>query len=71
MRQADADFRRAQGDADRAACYDDMFLFGRSLKRTPHCVDLDGQAQRAKATLAQLKAQRDAIMRGSVAARPA
>jgi hypothetical protein len=65
MRQADADFRRAQGDADRAACYDDMFLFGRSLKRTPHCVDLDGQAQRAKATLAQLKAQRDAIMRGS------
>ena len=65
MRQADADFRRAQGDADHANCYDDMFLFGRSLKRTPRCIELDGQVQRAKATLAQLKAQRDAIARGT------
>ena len=65
MRQADADFRRAQSDADHANCYDDMFLFGRSLKRTPRCIELDGQVQRAKATLAQLKAQRDAIVRGT------
>jgi hypothetical protein len=65
MRQADADFRRAQGDADHSNCYDDMFLFGRSLKRTPRCIELDGQAQKAKATLAQLKAQRDAISRGT------
>ena len=48
-----------------------MFLFGRSLKRTPRCIELDGQVQRAKATLAQLKAQRDAIARGASAARPA
>ncbi len=65
MRQADADFRRAQGDADRANCYDDMFLFGRSLRRTPRCIELDGQVQKAKSTLAQLKAQRDAIVRGT------
>ena len=65
MRQADADFRRAQGDADHSNCYDDMFLFGRSLKRTPRCIELDGQVQRAKATLGQLKAQRDAIARGA------
>ena len=65
MRTADADFRRAQSDADHGNCYDDMFLFGRSLKRTPRCIELDGQVQRAKATLAQLKAQRDVIVRGT------
>ena len=65
MRQADADFRSAQGDADRANCYEDMFLFGRSLRRTPRCIDLDRKIQTAKSTLAQLKAQRDAITRGS------
>jgi len=67
MRQADAQFRRAQEDADRANCYEDMFLFGRSLRRTPRCIDLDRQVQMAKYTLAQLKAQRDAIARGSSA----
>ena len=65
MRQADAQFHRAQTEADRSNCYEDMFLFGRSLRRTPHCVDLDRQVQSAKAQLAQLKAQRDAVMRGS------
>ncbi len=65
MRQADAQFHRVQSDADRADCYEDMFLFGRSLRRTPHCVDLDRQVQAAKAQLAQLKAQRDAAMRGN------
>ena len=65
MRQADAQFHRAQTEADRSNCYEDMFLFGRSLRRTPRCVDLDRQVQSAKAQLAQLKAQRDAVMRGS------
>ena len=65
MRQADAQFHRVQSDAERSDCYEDMFLFGRSLRRTPRCVDLDRQVQAAKATLAQLKAQRDAIMRGN------
>jgi hypothetical protein len=65
MREADAQFHRAQADADHADCYEDMFLFGRSLRRSPRCVDLDRQAQAAKASLAQLKAQRDAILRGA------
>ena len=65
MRQADAEFHRAQSDADRSNCYDDMFLFGRSLRRTPHCVDLDRQVQAAKVTLGQLRAQRDAIGRSN------
>ena len=65
MHQADAQFHRVQSEADRSDCYEDMFLFGRSLRRTPRCVDLDRQVQSAKATLAQLKAQRDAAMRGN------
>ena len=65
MRQADANYQKAQSDADRSDCYEDMFLFGRSLRRTPRCVEMDRQAQAAKATLMQLKAQRDAIVRGS------
>lgn len=66
MRQADAQFHKAQADADAGDCYDDMLFFGRSLKRTPRCIDLDRQVQAAKSTLAQLKAQRDAITRGTL-----
>jgi hypothetical protein len=65
MRQADAQYHRAQADAEQANCYEDMFLFGRSLRRTPRCIDLDRQAQTAKATLIQLKTQREAALRGS------
>lgn len=66
MRQMDMQFHRAQADAERADCYEDMFLFGRSLKRTPRCIDLDQQVQTAKGRLAQLKAQRDALVRGNM-----
>jgi hypothetical protein len=65
MREADGRFRRMQSEADGANCYEDMFFFGRSLRRTPHCIDLDRQIQQAKSALAQLKAQRDAAQRGT------
>ncbi|ADP70921.1 hypothetical protein Rvan_1672 [Rhodomicrobium vannielii ATCC 17100] len=65
MRNADMAFRRAQSDADRSDCYEDMFLFGKTLRRTPRCLDLDRQVQEAKANLTQLKSRRDAIVRGS------
>jgi len=65
MRQADAQYHRAQADAEQANCYEDMFFFGRSLRRTPRCIDLDRQVQTAKATLQQLKVQRDNALRGS------
>jgi hypothetical protein len=63
MREADGRFRRMQSEADSANCYEDMFLFGRSLRRTPRCIDLDQQIQQAKSALGQLKAQRDAAQR--------
>ncbi len=65
MHQADAQYHKAQADAEQANCYEDMFLFGRSLRRTPRCIDLDRQAQTAKSSLIQLKVQRDAAIRGS------
>ncbi len=65
LRQADAQFHRAQADAERGDCYEDMFLFGRSLKRNPRCVELDRQVQAAKARLTQLKVQKDSLQRGS------
>ncbi|MBT3071494.1 DUF2865 domain-containing protein [Rhodomicrobium sp. Az07] len=65
MRTADMAFRRAQTEADRSDCYEDMFLFGRTLRRTPRCLDLDRQVQDAKANLTRLKSRRDAIVRGS------
>jgi hypothetical protein len=65
MRQADAQYQRAQAEAEHSDCYEDMFLFGRSVRRSQHCLDLDRQVQSAKSTLAQLKVQRDAILRGS------
>ena len=65
MREADAQYHRAESDAEHANCYEEMFLFGRSLRRTPRCIELDRQVQSAKSTLVQLKAQRDAVMRSS------
>ncbi len=65
MRQMDAQYHRAQGEAERTNCYEDMFLFGRSLRRTPRCIELDQQAQSARARLEQLKGQRDALTRSS------
>lgn len=65
LRQADAQYHRAQYDAEHSDCYEEMFLFGRSLRRTQRCVDLDRQVQSAKARLQQLAAQRDALTRGS------
>jgi hypothetical protein len=65
MREADARFRRTQSEADGANCYEDMFFFGRSLRRTPRCIDLDGQIQQAKSALGQLKAQREAAQKSN------
>ncbi len=63
MRQADGQYQRALAEAERANCYEDMFLFGRSLRRTPRCLELDRQVQQTKSILTQLKTQREALLR--------
>jgi hypothetical protein len=57
----DRTFRRAQAEADRRECYEDMFIFGRSLRRTPACIQLDNEIESARRSIANLRQQREAI----------
>jgi hypothetical protein len=59
------DVRRVRAEAERADCYEDMFIFGRSLRRTRTCVDLDRKIEDGQARLNQLRAQREAIVRSA------
>lgn len=61
LAEADRVFRRAQSEADRRECYEDMFIFGRSLKRTRECVQLDGEIESARRAIANLRQQRDGL----------
>lgn len=53
--------RRAEIDAERRNCYEDMFLFGRSLRRTPTCVKLDEEIESARRNMDNLRQQREAL----------
>ena len=57
----DRNYRRAQAEADRRDCYEDMFIFGRSLRRTPNCIQLDNEIETARRSIANLRQQRDGI----------
>jgi hypothetical protein len=59
LRAADRAYQRMKAEADRGSCYEDMFIFGRSLKRTPRCIELDRQAEQAHQRLTQLQRQRE------------
>jgi hypothetical protein len=65
IEKASRDYRRAQADAERADCYDDMFIFGRSLRQTRKCLDLDGQVNSTRSNLAQLRSQRESMVRST------
>ncbi len=54
-------YRRAQAEADRRECYEDMFIFGRSLRRTPNCIQLDSDIENARRGIANLRQQREAL----------
>lgn len=53
--------RTAEGEADRRNCYEDMFLFGRSLRRTPNCIQLDNDIENFRRNISTLRQQRDAM----------
>ena len=61
LADADRNYRRVQAEADRRECYEDMFIFGRSLRRTPVCVQLDNEIESTRRAMANLRQQRDAI----------
>ena len=61
MRTIERNYRTAQLQLSRADCWD-QFLFSRTLRRTPRCVQLAGEVDSARQRLADLEAQRRQIM---------
>jgi hypothetical protein len=53
--------RSAEAEADRRDCYEDLFIFGRSLRRTKNCVQLDTQIEDLRRRISTLRQQRDAL----------
>ena len=61
MRQLERNYQLAQQQLNRADCWD-QFLFSRTLRRTPRCVQLAGEVEATRQRLADLEAQRRQIM---------
>jgi hypothetical protein len=61
MRQLDRNYQMAQAALSRADCYD-VFLFSKTLKNTPRCIQLYGDVENSKRQLADLDAQRRQIL---------
>ena len=62
IRQYDLVFQRSQAAAERSNCYNNFFIFGRSLKRTPKCLRLSRRIEDARRRLGHLNGQREAIL---------
>ncbi len=61
IRKQDALFNRLQNRADRMNCYENMFIFGRSLRRTRKCLAIDRKIRSAKQELIRLRDKRATI----------
>ncbi|MCF6199039.1 MAG: DUF2865 domain-containing protein [Hyphomicrobiaceae bacterium] len=61
IRKQDRLFNKLQNRADRMNCYENMFIFGRTLRRTKKCHAIDRKIRRAKRDLAQLNDERASI----------
>ena len=61
MRQLERNYQAAQQQLNRADCWD-QFLFSKTLRRTPRCVQLAGEVEASRQRLADLDAQRRQIM---------
>lgn len=61
IRKQDALFNKLQNRADRMDCYENMFIFGRSLRRTKKCYAIDRKIRSAKRKLARLREERSSI----------
>jgi hypothetical protein len=53
--------RKLEVEAERRECYEELFIFGRSLKRTPACIQIDGNLERLRRDIDNLKRQRDGM----------
>lgn len=53
--------RKLEIEADKRQCYEEFFIFGRSLKRTEACIALDRDIESARRDMARLGDERDAL----------
>ncbi len=53
--------RKLEVEADRRECYQEFFIFGRSLKRTESCIALDRDIERARRDMTRLSEEREAL----------
>jgi Protein of unknown function (DUF2865) len=61
LRQTERSLNTAQIQLDRADCWD-QFLFSKTLRRTPRCVQLNGEVETMRRRLAELDGQRRQIL---------
>jgi Protein of unknown function (DUF2865) len=61
LRQTERSLNTAQIQLDRADCWD-QFLFSRTLRRTPRCVQLNSEVETMRRRLAELDGQRRQIL---------
>lgn len=62
--QQDRIYQGTQAAMEDAGCYERMFIFGRSLVRSPKCLNMNNRVEQARRQLAQLQQQREALSRG-------
>ena len=62
--QQDRIFQGTQAAMDDAGCYEKLFIFGRALKRTPQCLNMNNRMEDARRQLARLQEQRNSLQRG-------
>jgi len=65
--EAEEAFRTAKAKADNRRCYEETFFFGRSLRRTPECIELDREARKAQRRVKSLRGRIDRIRRSGSA----
>jgi len=63
LREAEGKFQAAENKAERQRCYEQTFFFGRTLRRTPECVELDREVQRARREVNSLRERIDRVAR--------
>lgn len=53
--------RKLEIEADRRECYEEFFIFGRSLRRTKACIQLDGDIERLRRDISTVSQRREAL----------
>ncbi len=62
--EQDRIYQGTQAAMDNASCYERLFIFGRALKRTPRCINMNAQVEDARRQLARLQNQQKSLQRG-------